>query len=509
MTIRCAYVLGVLFFCAVTGGCLISPDEALHLDLGPHDATIEGGETVEPPPDADAIKETATPDISQLDQASLDGQPAEVWARLVYGASGSGELIARTWKGQSVSWGTPEPIHDTDGVMWVVNRFTPGTSPEEVLAVLSAGATRTTLDLLRLDGSTWNVDWSASQSAAVENAGMQSFDMESESVSGDLLVVFADNSQTPVFRTRKAGSWSAETSLPLNAGTASQPDLNSGVVLWVELIARPGSDEMTLLYADDNHDLVALTWDGADWDPASAKILETELKTNPFSLLVNNRAFDGAYEAQSGDLLVAWGINDTLLVHASRQADSSSWSTPTSFSLVGGMLELVQLAGQPGTNTIAALCLDLGAGTERLGLAMWDGDQWIHAGEHDSQIIDVNDNAPGDVGGDVAWLGTTGTAVAIYPDEQSGTLDWFTGTESGGWIQQSPIPVNGKGFTESVQLLSIPGEDRVLAVVSDHKSQIFSLSFNGSLWTATNGGFPVGTISSVESRPFGVAFGAK
>ena len=42
---------------------------------------------------------------------------------------------------------------------------------------------------------------------------------------------------------------------------------------------------------------------------------------------------------------------------------------------------------------------DLGNGTERLGLATWDGSAWVDAVELDSQILDINDITLAEVAG--------------------------------------------------------------------------------------------------------------
>ena len=101
----------------------------------------------------------------------------------------------------------------------------------------------TSLDLLRWNGSAWSLDWN-SVTIAPPQAGKRGFDITYEQNSGDAMVVYSNNTSTPRYRTRTAGIWSAETALP------SAP--LSGVVQWVQLAARPGTNEIGLAYSDAN-----------------------------------------------------------------------------------------------------------------------------------------------------------------------------------------------------------------------------------------------------------------
>ena len=127
--------------------------------------------------------------------------------------------------------------------------------------------------------------------------------------------------------------------------------------------------------------------------------------------------------------------------------------------------------------------------------------------ELDSQILDVNDLGQSDFPGELAWLGTTGTAVCIYPDNQTETLDWATWTAAGGWVLGADLAVPGKGNTESGLLRSFPNQDRVLAVFSDSNGALYSATFDGTNWALTNGGTPLETdLSTTGSAPFSFAF---
>ena len=333
---------------------------------------------------------------------------------------------------------------------------------------------------------------------AQSNANKRGFDVAYEQGSGDALVVYSNNTSTPRYRTRTAGSWSAVTALPVAP--------LSGVVQWVQLAARPGSNEIALAYSDANRDLAVLVWSGTAWTVATSSVRETNLKANTVSGAVSNRVFDLAYEAVSGKLMVAWARATTNgFWYSTKASGSSTWTAaaPESQAPLNSVPHFVDLATEPGSNRIAIGTFGLGDGTERMGLATWDGSAWLHAGEYDSQIRDVNDTATGDFPGAVAWVGTSGTAICVYADNQTGTLDWAKWTSGNGWIVQGDFAIAGKGFTESVELVPFASGNRVMVVLSDSNSDLYSLWSNGTVWNPTNGGTALTLgLSSITTKPF-------
>ncbi len=371
---------------------------------------------------------------------------------------------------------------------------------QELLAVLADTGSGTSLDVLLGSGGTWVFAWNSTALAQAE-VSRRGFDLIHEDVSGDAMVVFSNNTATPVYRTYDGSIWSAEQALPINDGAGHNPDPNTGVVTWVQLAARPGTDEVALGYVDANADLVVCIWDGDQWLTATATALETAISLN--GAAVQNRAFDLAYEHLDGSLVVAWARQGSNgFYHAAKEPGATSFSTATQVATAPtAQPDFVDLATEPFGNRIAGGFFDMLA-QERLGVAMWDGAAWVNDAELDPNMRAVGSASTGDFHGGVGWVGESGVAVCVYPDNATDTLDWARWTVGGGWVLQSDV-VWTKGFTESVQLESFWHQDRCMLMLADHNGDLFAATYDGSTWTLSNSGLALETsLSSLTAVPF-------
>ena len=500
-------------------------DDSFHLDFASLSPAIDAGSTnatMIALEDGTTLADRTTRTDEVLDGTSTDGATVNLGfhhpvsgdplsplengdVRLVCGAGASRQLLLRDWDVSGQNWTAALTAPPTGGtVLWTVSGVSPLTNGEELIAVLSDDGSATDLRLLRWSGDSWLTDWS-STAIGTGDAHRRGFDLAYEA-GGDALVVYSDGTDTPVYRVLSKGNWSDVTSLPLNDGGGPNPDTNSGVVTWIELIAQPGTDEIALVFSDDGDDLVAIVWDGDQWLTVGASTLETALEPNGGSGEPENRSFDAAYEETTGDLMVAWGQASTDGFWWSLQADgSTSWSVAARVSAApaAGRPHYVDLASEPGGERIAAGSFDLGDGAERLGLATWDGDSWVHAVELDSQIRNSNDTATGDFQGAVGWVGSTGQAICVYSDDQTGTIDWASWSGSVGWEQRGDITISGKGATDSVVLVQYEGRSLLLALLSDSDGNLYAASYDGVNWTVMESGSAIVTgISGSDSVPF-------
>ena len=428
--------------------------------------------------------------------------------RLFYGEGASSRPRVRDWNDAGGAWAAEAQTAPAETrIQYAIHEQSIITDGEEYLVIQSTDGTVSNVEMVTWTGEEWRREWTSSD-ISIAHADKRGFDFGFEQSSSHGLLVQSNNTATPIFRTRVLGQWSEPMSMPLNDGGGTNPDPNTGVVLWVELIEKRGSDEITLMYVDANSDLVAIVWDGTQWLTNTTTVLETDVKTNPISGFVHSRAFDGAYESLSGDFLATWGQEGgRSFLHSQRPDGDAAFTAPILVDSMPGLTHYCDLAAEPGTDRVAAGFYDLGDGTERLSLSTWDGDAWQDTVEIDAQILDVNDMGQSDSPGELAWLGTTGQAVCIYPDNQTETLDWATWTSAGGWVLGTDLTVPGKGTGESALLRAFPNQDRVLAVFSDSNGGLYSATYDGTNWTLTNGGAPLETdLSTIGAAPFSFAF---
>jgi hypothetical protein len=458
------------------------------------------------------IVDAATIDAATVDAVTIDATPPNTTLavgdmRLVFAELANQQVQSFRWSHADGGWTQEQPTPALGGTpRWTINKVSRDGRGVELIAALSQSATDHSLHLLRWLDTEWSSEWVFT--SPVIEGDKRGFDVEFESGSGDALVVYANGGHTPAYRTLVDSVWSPAATLPLNDGPGANPDPNSEEVLWIELESRPGSDEIALAYADANEDLVALIWDGSGWVIDSTITLETALKWNDATGVVSNRAFDLAYEAVSGGLVVAWGArNQRDFNYAIRKPVTGQWF-PTNehvANVINGDSHFIELRSLPTGDHIAGGFYDLGDGTERLGLGVWDGEQWQDTGELDSQMLDVNDTATGDFPGAVGWLTSTGTGVAIYPDNQAGTMDWVRWDDGSGWSPQTDIAFLTKGLTESVRLEATPDGEQILVVISDNNLRLFATVYDGT-WQLSNLGAPLTTsIASVQTVPFSLA----
>jgi len=353
------------------------------------------------------------------------------------------------------------------------------------------------LELWRWSGGTWTLV----NTRLTGDLDKRDFDLATDGET--VLLVSGDGGPRPLLTRLSGPSSISADPLPINDGGDSGPDLSNGAVLWVQLVAAPGSPgEATLLFADANADLVAVPWSKGAWDVSRATLLGSQLKTNVTTGVVSNRAFDGAYES-SGALLVAWGRASSTSDYGfawRRRPAGGTWSTVAKVPAPAtGLTHALDLAAEPGGDRIAGAFFDLGDSVERLGLATWNGAAWV-GGELDGQTRDVNDTATGDMPGGVAWCASG--PLAVYADDTPGKIDWASWADAA-WKVQPDVDVPGKGLTESAQLERLPSRDAALVVLSDDQRRLFHARFDGS-WSI--GPAPLSSqLSSTVTVPFALA----
>ncbi len=360
-------------------------------------------------------------------------------------------------------------------VRWLVHRVNPTLQPEELVAAMADTGAGTQLFLRAWDGRRWSDELPAVMTTVIPaaNADERGFDLEYEALSGDALFVRSNADENPLFRARSNGRWSVEA--PVFA-----PALNTGSVLWIELVPRPGTDEIAVVALDDEQKLAAAVWDGQQW--TLPFLLATQV-----GALHDWKCFDAAWEATSGDLLVSWAYN--LIIEETRFATltraTSTWLTGQHNSTDAQGL-MLSLAADPSSNRVAAIFGE-GDVDDDIGVSVWNGSQWTHTAEF-SLTGQAQSRAM-----EVGWFGDTGMAFAIYRDQSlTGVFQWAL-LRSAGWRLQPEVAFPGMGMIVQAEARNVPGVDRVVMLLLDENGALFALEGTTAGWTAKNGGAPLAT----------------
>lgn len=303
----------------------------------------------------------------------------------------------------------------------------------------------------------------------------RTFDVEYDA-SGELFLVFVA-ADGQLFFTRMGNA------LPV-------PNSPLGI-RWVELLPRPGSDDIALAYATDDQDFTVTVWDGDDWGMPT--VVENELST------VNQRAFDLAY-AQSGDLVAAWGNGNALHYGPIGQA-------PAEMIAVGSEIDFVDLASSGGA--IAGCAADTDSNYEADDFEYIVGFQWPSAAA--PAVFGVRFSAsPSPTNMPVAATRAGADTACIFPNDEAApfgqdtTLDWVRSSD---WDTTRPTAnAGGTGAIVSVQTVTTASGE-TFAVFSEGR-ELYAVRYDDALATWTHLGPPTAltdALSSSSSRCFGIA----
>jgi hypothetical protein len=436
--------------------------------------------------DATIIDDASTTDASNTPDANSDAAmvtgPAPT--TLVY-SEGIGDLVARTWNGGELGWSAPQAVGSDAGIVsWVVALSAPTTAERMVAAFSTSG-----LSVYHAESNDWQSD--LVQPLAVANPARRPFDLAYQQASGNAMLVYADNLGSLSYRTRTELGWSDPA--PVTTPTSE--------VEWVDLFSHPTSDEVTLLYADVDSVLTATVWDGSAW--STTQLLESSLRIRDW------QNFAGAYESASGDFLAVWGrIASDSMVWTTRSAAAQNFDPPTADSGVFRFFGTARFASKPGTDVIALSYLEhnsSGGADQDFLVATWASNGWLDRANLDSDI-GGNGYEPntGAMPTAVNWIGTSNTAVAVYPDDPSTGLNVATWTTTTGWTRE-PTVVTMPATTDQVsyEAVSLPEDEALLLLYVDPSGLLWSKYFDGATWVDTEGGTPLG---GPLSRLNGVAF---
>jgi hypothetical protein len=484
---------------ALVGGCSALTSFSDFTGGAPNDAASGSAA------DASSV-DGATNDAGDASLAKDTGSPVEAGSTglgplwLASGTS-TGTVTVRTWSSTSNAWSAPlaGPVIAGGGaVHWIVARETKYGSMLAIALTPPAAAFPNLYVYERHADGTWTLGFMV----ALTNTAWRAFDMEVLSQSGDVIVAYADDSNTPQYRVRLAAGWGVKSGI----GTAAP-----SYVQWIELASNPVADEISMLFVDIVNTMLAATYVDGAW--SSGGQLETQLNAQGF------KAFDLAYENGTGNAVAVWGrdthVSDPdagpgVTPFSKKGNGSAIWST-SSVLLDNIPAGPVVLRTEPGTNRIALSLLEYDcnrtdAGCDSYIAGVWSGSAWGSVAVLDSDTTTVYGYRRGTAPTGIAWLGS-GNAIGSYHSDlaDGGSLAYteLTGTAFGpvaGAITSPPLPPRA-----SMQLVSAPGPS-VLALVQDINGQLWCKAFANGTWHDVDNGTPLDKgLLGIDAVPFGAS----
>lgn len=235
-------------------------------------------------------------------------------------SSGSADFAYRTWNGTTLSSATTVTAPPTTGALnWLELRQNPLAASNEIaMIMLDANSD--------VYGMAWNgTSWGTMGTAAVwdasaASAAKKTIDVEYEQTSGEAMFMWGDSVATDqYYRTWNGTTLSAATLLDIAA--------EGGVAEWVQLAARPSSNEIMVAVQDAGLDLNTRKWSGTAWDTATQHPEHAATMEN-----INSRNFDIVWETHAsnpGEAWLMWGNGATI---TARQWSGTAWGTASTLS---------------------------------------------------------------------------------------------------------------------------------------------------------------------------------
>lgn len=241
---------------------------------------------------------------------------------------------------------------------------------------------------------------------------------------------------------------------------------------WLVLRGSPASSQFALATLDQANAVNVQLWNGSSWGmPFTAA---------PNMHMNEIRAFDMAYEQQSGRILFVYR-HAAVGMGRYRVYDGTVWygqsHMPSEFDRG---LAWMKLAPRQESNELLAVAQRdraPGAGNaEPIAATLWNGEQFVHP------IILSGDSGPIDYQhADAAFEGTSGNAMVVYSDGE--TTPRYRTLVDGVWSAQLSLPDLGEE-PHWMRLVANPMSDEIVLGVLDAGDRLHANVWNGSSWGA-------------------------
>lgn len=404
--------------------------------------------------------------------------PAQGDGQIIYGEGTVTTPRNRPFYSATQQWGNEASLPTNTSTTYATQIRGSPTRNEMIAAVTNSSGVVT---VYRWNGTSWSSEWSVTTGVNLTPRVSIAY----EESSGDATVVYSTNTASTneiAYRVWNGSSWTSATNF--NA------QRTSGVVGYVVAKARPGTDQIGMVWIDLNRDLSAAYWDGSAWTAEPASLLEGEIAQLDGGKRIEAPICDIAFEAQSGRLMVGWGDNvSSNFEYVLRSAGSGgSWGSVVVPSGFTQLAEITRLESRPGANDIAYITnsnwtYPSNSTNYKVQAAAWNGSSWTV-----SPALDANSAHIGEYDVGVTWLTNSGSTRAIFTYDKlnSSGIDYFTYNPAGGTFSASATystaPTSSNTDDGVHRLVRNPyNASEAMSIVVDDGDDLFAkkVSFDG------------------------------
>ncbi|HEX6258565.1 MAG TPA: hypothetical protein VFZ48_03735 [Candidatus Saccharimonadales bacterium] len=251
---------------------------------------------------------------------SFDVAYENTTGRAIIAYSVGADFAYRIWDGTTLSAATTITAPPTTGAInWIELRQNPLSGSNEIAMIMSDA--NADVYGMRWTGSAWNnMGTTAAWDTTASTASRKGVDVEYEQVSGRIMFMWGDATATDI----RYRIWNGAT---LSAATLLDIPAMGGITNWVQLAARPSSNEIMMGVQDAASDLNTRKWSGSAWDTATQHHEHDGTVEN-----LTTRNFDVLWEnhpSNPGEAWLMWGGGASV---RKKQWSGTSWGSATTLA---------------------------------------------------------------------------------------------------------------------------------------------------------------------------------
>ncbi|MBI4148401.1 hypothetical protein HY490_03865, partial [Candidatus Woesearchaeota archaeon] len=332
------------------------------------------------------------------------------------------------------------------------------------------------------------------------NGNSRAFDIAVLNQSGLVLLVY-ENTSAPdnkiMFRLWNGTTYSAETAIDgLSAG---------GEVKFIRAVPKPNSNSVMIVTLDAGSDVFAVLWNGT----TNTTVNATKINLTATAITATSMTIDFAWETQSQDGLVVYGIADGTQY---RNFTNNAWSVEGQFfnwqpSAANGDDPLYnQLCSDPTSNFIAWIGKD---NDDDVNVAIWNGTAVEPTPTPPTEEATTEPTTLTTSGISCAWETNSGRALFAFIDSNVDDEVEFVIYNKTGWSNttlESPARTGtisaATGANENLRLIPNPVTNEIMMEVGRSvENVLYMIRWNGSTDWIQPTNKSMGTVCNQAADP--------